>query len=156
MKDNALIIMALGLILSVGYIAYYDSVKEKTEVSVPISADEAMEILKANETARNFIQENLVNESMRITRKALVWNEESGAFVWDIELMERACGCKVGSEAGLNVLKARIDPVSGEIYNLTTRLGVQEEVLERERCMEGCHSKMEPKLSLNVTENFTG
>jgi len=61
MKDNALIIMALGLILSVGYIAYYDSVKEKTEVSVPISADEAMEILKANETARNFIQENLVN-----------------------------------------------------------------------------------------------
>lgn len=154
MKDNALIIMALGLIL-LGYTAY-DLSKEKTEVRVPISADEAMEILKTDESARDFIREYLANESMRITRRALVWDEESSSFVWDIELMERACGCKVGSEEGLNVLTARIDPVSGEIYNLTTRVGVQEEVLGRERCMEGCHSKTEPKFSLNIPANFTG
>jgi len=54
--------------------------------------------------------------------------------------MERACGCKVGVMEGLNILRAWVDPVTGKVLKMTTRTGVEEEVLSKERCMEGCHT----------------
>ncbi len=52
-------------------------------------------------------------------------------------MTERECGCR-GLE-GMNVLEAKVDPSSGEIINLSTRVAVAEEVLARETCMKGCH-----------------
>jgi hypothetical protein len=144
-KRNAVLMIAL-LAFGFGAISYaaYSSSKA-SEINLPISAKEALEILESNEKARVFIAENLVNESGRITRVNLKWGEDTDTYVWDIEIMERACGCKVGAMEGLNVLKAQIDPVTGEVLNITTRTGVKEETLSKERCMEGCHEGGMPK-----------
>ncbi len=106
---------------------------------MPIQADEALSIIESHVEAAAFISENLANESGRITRVNLKWTPETDAYVWDIELMERACGCKVGGMEGLNVLRGQVDPVTGKVLDMTTRTGVEEEVLSKERCMEGCH-----------------
>ena len=137
-KKNISILLVAGLFLSIGYLAY-DSNKSETEIRFPISAKTAMEILESDAEAKAFIMENLANESGRITRVNLKWNQETDTYVWDIELMERTCGCKVGTMEGLNVLSAQIDPITGEVLNITARTGVKEEALSKEQCMEGCH-----------------
>lgn len=143
MKKNTIaILLVASLLLSIGYLAY-DSNKGETEIRFPISAKRAMEILESDAGAKAFIMENLANESGRMTRVNLKWNPETDTYVWDIELMERTCGCKVGAIEGLNVLSAQIDPITGDILNITTRTGVKEEALSKERCMEGCHKPSE-------------
>lgn len=119
----------------------------------PVTAEKALEIVKNNEEARAFIKEYLRNESNRITRINLNYDVASGNYTWKIELVERECGCKFGSEEGLNMLKAEVDPTTGEILKLETQVGVKEEEVARERCMEGCHSgdEVTPAFTANVS-----
>ena len=120
----------------------------------PITAEKALEIVKSNEEAGAFIEEYLRNESNRITRINLNYDVASGNYTWKIELVERECGCKFGSEEGLNMLRAEVDPVTGEILKLETQVGVKEEEVARERCMEGCHSEddIQPTFTVNMSE----
>ncbi len=60
-------------------------------------------------------------------------------------MIEKECGCKFGSEKGLNILKAEVDPTSGKILNLDMQVGVKESEIAKERCMEGCHSRNKTK-----------
>ncbi len=143
-RNATFAIVVFALVVSAGY-SMYGHVKGNSEVRIPVQADAALSILKGHEDAAAFIEENLANESGRITRVNLKWDQDTGTYVWDIELMERACGCKVGSMEGLNVLRAQIDPVTGAVLNITTRTGVKEETLSKERCMEGCHKGGMPK-----------
>ncbi len=119
-----------------------------------ITAEKALEIVENNEEARVFIEEYLRNESNRITRINLNYDIASGNYTWKIELVERECGCRFGSEEGLNMLRAEVDPTTGEILKLETQVGVKEEEVARERCMEGCHSEDEirPTFTANVSE----
>lgn len=107
----------------------------------PVTAEEALSIVESNATAEEFISEYLQNESRRITRISLNYDVSTGKYVWRVELVERECGCKVGSVEGLNMLTAEVDPVTGEILSLRTQVGVTEEEVARSRCMEGCHSQ---------------
>ncbi|GBE18691.1 hypothetical protein BMS3Abin16_01297 [archaeon BMS3Abin16] len=91
-----LAVVIIGLTVSVGY-SVYSLQKERSEVHMPIEADE-----------------NLANESGRITRVSLKLPPGTDAYVWDIELMERTCGAarlegmgSTFSEPGLTRLQAR-------------------------------------------------
>ncbi|MFQ5887901.1 MAG: hypothetical protein ACE5HY_04310 [Candidatus Hydrothermarchaeales archaeon] len=149
MKKKALIIILL-LVLSLGCLK--DNIREdEGGVGFPISGGRALSILESNPQARAFIKENFENESNRITRVALVWNKTTDKYVWKIELMERTCGCLIEGEEGLNVIKAEIDPETGEIIDIEIRTGVKEETLAREQCMEGCHTSDKKVEKLMVT-----
>ena len=113
----------------------------KTErLDFPVTAEEALSIVMSNPEAKEFISEYLRNESRRITRVSLNYEVSTKTYVWKIELVERECGCKVGSEEGLNMLSAEVDPVTGKVLSLKTQVGVKEEEIARSRCMEGCHT----------------
>lgn len=144
MNRTAIFVITL-IAFGFGVVSYatYSSSKV-SEINFPVSGKEALKILESNEKARTFIAKNLVNESGRITRVNLKWDMATDTYVWDIEIMERACGCKVGSIEGLSVLRGQIDPTSGAVLNVTTRIGVAEKTLSKERCMEGCHKKGVP------------
>ncbi|MEK6978060.1 MAG: hypothetical protein AABX40_06665 [Candidatus Hydrothermarchaeota archaeon] len=105
---------------------------------IPVSGGEAVRIVEGEREARAFIAEHFLNESSRITRVALVWNRSSGDYLWEVEMVERACGCAKGEE-GLNILRALVDHRTGAIVNLSTRAGVKEEAHAKETCMRGCH-----------------
>jgi hypothetical protein len=118
----------------------------------PITAEKALEIVESNDEAKAFIDEYLRNESNRITRINLNYDVASRNYTWKIELVEKECGCKFGSEEGLNILRADVDPITGEILKLETQIGVKEEEIARERCMEGCHSEDEIKPTFTVED----
>ena len=134
MNKRVLIIILL-LTLSLGCLE-----GNKEGIEFPISGEKALEIVESNPKAEEFIKENFENESNRITRVALVWDQTSDGYLWKIEVMERSCGCTIEGMEGLNVINADIDPYTGKILDLQTRQGVKEESLARERCMEGCHT----------------
>lgn len=123
---------------------------QSEHLEFPITAEKALEIVESNEEARAFIKEYLRNESNRVTRINLNYDVASKSYTWKIELVERECGCKFGSEEGLNMLRAEVDPKTGEILKLETQVGVKEEEIARERCMEGCHSEAEIKPTFEV------
>lgn len=113
--------MAISAIFSA-----YTLEKERSQVQIPIPVDEALKIMYSNEEANDFISEHLANESNRITKVNLKWMSVIDNYVWDIELMEKECGCKVGSTEALSVLRAQIDPITGEVLSVTTSTGVEE------------------------------
>jgi|GEM_PF-6213511 hypothetical protein len=118
----------------------------------PITAEKALEIVESNDEAKAFIDEYLRNESNRITRINLNYDVASKNYTWKIEIVEKECGCKFGSEEGLNILRTEVDPITGEILKLETQIGVKEEEIARERCMEGCHSEDEIKPTFTIEE----
>lgn len=133
MGKRFLIPLAVALLLA--YLAYGALGRG---LWLPISGGEAMRIVEENNDAKAFITEHLLNESSRITRVALVWNWSSGDYLWEVEMVERACGCAKGEE-GLNILRALVNPRTGTVANLSTRAGVKEEAHAKETCMRGCH-----------------
>lgn len=149
MTKRAMIIILL-LALSLGCLN--ENNKTDEGVVFPISGERALNILESHPEAAAFIKKNFENESNRITRVALVWNKTTDKYVWKIEVMERSCGCLIEGEEGLNIIKAEIDPETGKITDITTRTGVKEETLARERCMEGCHTTDREIDKLVITE----
>ena len=117
--------------------------KEKLEF--PITAQKALEIVKNNKNASVFVDRYMKNESNRIIRINLNYNLSSRDYIWNIELIEKECGCKFGSEKGLNLIIAEIDPTSGKILTLDMQVGIKESEIAKERCMEGCHSRNNTK-----------
>ncbi len=68
--------MIFVLAVSTGY-SGYSLQKERSEVHMPIQADEALSIIESHVEAAAFISENLANESGRITRVNLKWTPET-------------------------------------------------------------------------------
>lgn len=134
MKKYAALAAALAVLLA---LAAYQLTKPS--LAVAIDAQQALKIVESDSEAGAFIKKNLANESGRITRAALVWNQSANSYVWEIELMERVCGCVVNTTERLTILKAQLDPHTGKILNLSTRRGVLEETYAKETCMKGCH-----------------
>ncbi len=140
--DLRLVLAVFLVALTLGCTAKSDS-PPGDKLEFPVTAQEALAIVEGNPEARSFIDQYLQNESRRITRINLKYDIATGNYTWKVELVERECGCKFGSEEGLNMLRAEIDPVTGEILKLETQVGVKEEEVARERCMEGCHTREE-------------
>jgi hypothetical protein len=139
---RALTLGVILVVLSSGCTSKGES-QAKEKLEFPITAQEALAIVESNPEAREFIDEYLRNESRRITRINLNYDVATGNYTWKVELVERECGCRFGSEEGLNMLRAEVDPVTGRITKLETQVGIKEEEVARERCMEGCHTEEE-------------
>jgi hypothetical protein len=107
------------------------------ELNFKIDGSAALEIVENEPDAVVFIEENFFNESERITSVQLAWIPDTNEYTWEVKITERECGCR-GIE-GLNVLEAEVDPNSGEINELQTRVGVDQDQLARETCEKGCH-----------------
>jgi hypothetical protein len=129
-------LLASLFLLGTAYVALGE---RRGELHISVDGEEALRLVMENEEAKGFIEEHLTNESGRITRVALRWDPETGSYRWEVEIMERECGCVIGGLEGLSVLNAEVDPVTGEVSRLRMRTGVKEESLAKERCMEGCH-----------------
>ncbi len=133
--NKAILLLALLLLASASYAIY--ARRSNGEIRLPITAEEALSIVEQDTDAIAFIEENFFNESERLTNIVLRWDQDTNSYTWEVYMTERECGCR-GLE-GMNVLEAKVDPSSGEIIDLSTRVAVSEEVLARETCMKGCH-----------------
>ncbi|MFQ5816179.1 MAG: hypothetical protein ACE5G7_06750 [Candidatus Hydrothermarchaeaceae archaeon] len=135
MKRQLLVLIVI--LTSVGGYALYSKTTTSQGLRFGVDGQEALRIVESNEEAAAFIEENFFNESERIVDVHLSWVEGTTEYVWDIKMTERECGCR-GIE-GLNVLEAKVDPNSGAILDLRTRVGVDQDLLARETCERGCH-----------------
>jgi hypothetical protein len=135
MKSQLLI--PLIFLAFLGGYALYSNTTSSQELRFRVDGQEALRIVKSNDEASAFIEENFFNESERLTDVHLSWIEGTTEYVWNVKITERECGCR-GIE-GLNVLEAKVDPDSGEILELKTRVGVDQDLLAREACEKDCH-----------------
>ena len=139
MSDRrALSILIAITIVSIGLVLYSNYSLRKT-VNIPVSAEAALNAVKGESSADAFIKANFGSMEDRIERVALAWDQKTGIYMWEIEIQERSCGCKLNETEGVTILRASVDPYTGVIYNLSTRIGVPEETIKREACEKGCH-----------------
>jgi hypothetical protein len=139
MSDKkVLVILVFLTAVSLGY-ALFLSMNQMKNITVPVSADVALEVVKNEPSAREFISENFGFPEDRIERVALAWDQQKDNYMWEIEIQERSCGCMLNETEGVTILKANVDPITGAIHNLSTRVGVPEETIKREACEKGCH-----------------
>jgi hypothetical protein len=125
-------------VLSLGF-ALYSNFSQGTRINIPVPANEALETVKSEPSAKAFIEENFGSPEDRIERVSLAWDPERDAYMWEIEIQESSCGCMLNETEGVTILKAGVDPFTGTIYNLSTRVGVPEDTIKREACEKGCH-----------------
>jgi hypothetical protein len=139
MADNRILtILIVVTVASLG-IAAYSNFIQKNRILVPVSADMALDTVKSEQSAMAFIAENFGEPEDRIERVSLTWDQAEDSYLWEIEIQERSCGCMLNETEGVTILKASVDPYSGAIYNLTSRVGVPEDQIKREACEKGCH-----------------
>ncbi len=139
MKDKKTLALILIAVLSLGY-ALMLSVTTGNRIDVPVSGEEALGIVKNEPTSGSFISENFGEPEDRIERVALIWDAETDTYLWEIEIQERSCGCMLNETEGVTILRALVDPITGRMYNLSTRVGVPEDQIKREACEKGCHT----------------
>ncbi len=139
MTDNKILtILIVVTVASLGFSAY-SNYAQKNRISVPVSADVALDTVKSEQSAKAFIAENFGAPEDRIERVFLTWDRAEDSYLWEIEIQENSCGCRLNETEGVTILQARVDPYNGAIYNLTSRVGVPEDQIKREACEKGCH-----------------
>jgi hypothetical protein len=129
-----LIIATASLVLVISL-----NLNQKNKINIPVTAEMALETVKNEPSANEFIAENFGFPEDRIERISLVWDQIKDSYMWEIEIQERSCGCMLDEDEGVTILKASVDPLNGNIYNLSTRVGVPEDTIKREACEKGCH-----------------
>ncbi len=139
MSDNRLLLILIIITLASLGLAGYLMLSKSSEVRIPVDGPTALELVKAEPTASAFIAENFGLPEDRIERVSLVWDSIKKTYMWEIEIQERSCGCMLNETEGVTILRVSVDPVSGALYNLTTRVGVPEDTIKREACEKGCH-----------------
>ncbi|GBE18625.1 hypothetical protein BMS3Abin16_01230 [archaeon BMS3Abin16] len=139
MVDNKILVALVVLtVLSTAFSAQLVW-RQRSEISIPIPADVALDTVKSEQSAKAFIEENFGAPEDRIERVSLAWDPAGDSYLWEIEIQENSCGCKFNETEGVTILKASVDPYNGAIYNLTSRVGVPEDTIKREACEKGCH-----------------
>ena len=139
MVDTKIVAVLVVLtVLSTGFTAQMVW-RQKSEISIPITADAALDTVKSEQSAKAFIEENFGAPEDRIERVSLAWDQTGDSYLWEIEIQENNCGCRLNETEGVTILQAKVDPFNGAIYNLTSRVGVPEDQIKREACEKGCH-----------------
>ncbi len=140
MTDNRILtILIIVTVASLGFTVVSYST-QKNRISVPVSAEVALDAIKSEQSAKAFIEENFGEPEDRIERVFLTWDPVKDSYLWEIEIQENSCGCKFNETEGVTIIKASVDPFNGAIYNLSSRVGVPEDTIKREACEKGCHS----------------
>jgi hypothetical protein len=111
---------------------------------IKINASQAIEIVKQDPVAVEYMSENFSRPEWRGNKTALVQGFETNNSAlqedetyWKVEMMERNCACS--GIKSLYVVESYVSPYTGEIANLTTGM-VSESNYEKETCAStACH-----------------
>jgi len=117
---------------------------EPEESSIKINASQAIEIVKQDPVAVEYMSENFKRPDLRGNKTTLVQGFETNNSAlqedetyWKVEMMERTCACS--GIKPLYVVESYVSPYTGEIANLTTG-EVLESNYETETCIStACH-----------------
>ena len=117
---------------------------EPKEPPIKINASQAIEIIKQDPVAMEYMSENFKRPDLRGNKTTLVQGFETNNSAlqedetyWKVEMMERNCACS--GIKSLYVVESYVSPYTGEIANLTTGM-VSESNYEKETCASTkCH-----------------
>ncbi len=136
------VIILISVIIAVS--ACIDLTELQGEPQIKINASQAIEIVKQDPVAVEYMSENFNRPEWRGNKTALVQGFETNNSAlqedetyWKVEMMERNCACS--GIKSLYVVESYVSPYTGEIANLTTG-EVLESNYEKETCAyTACH-----------------
>lgn len=136
------VIILISVIIAVS--ACIDLTELQGEPQIKINASQAIEIVKKDPVAVEYMSENFSRPEWRGNKTALVQGFETNNSAlqedetyWKVEMMERNCACS--GIKSLYVVESYVSPYTGEIANLTTG-EVLESNYEKETCATtACH-----------------
>ncbi len=136
------VIILISVIIAVS--ACIDLTELQGEPQIKINASQAIEIVKQDPVAVEYMSENFSRPEWRGNKTALVQGFETNNSAlqenetyWKVEMMERNCACS--GIKSLYVVESYVSPYTGEIANLTTG-EVLESNYEKETCAStACH-----------------
>jgi hypothetical protein len=139
------VIILISVIIAVSAcIDFTDQQGEPADSPIKINASQAIEIVKQNPAAMEYMSDNFNRPEWRGNKTVLVQGFETNNSAlqedekyWKVEMMERNCACS--GIKSLYVVESYVSPYTGEIANLTTGM-VSESNYEKETCAStGCH-----------------
>ena len=136
------VIILISVIIAVS--ACIDLTDQQGEPQIKVNASQAIEIVKQDPVAVEYMSENFSRPEWRGNKTALVQGFETNNSAlqedetyWKVEMMERNCACS--GIKSLYVVESYVSPYTGEIANLTTG-EVLESNYEKETCAStACH-----------------
>ncbi len=136
------VIILISVIIAVS--ACIDLTELQGEPQIKVNASQAIEIVKQDPVAVEYMSENFNRPEWRGNKTALVQGFETNNSAlqedetyWKVEMMERNCACS--GIKSLYVVESYVSPYTGEIANLTTG-EVLESNYEKETCAStACH-----------------
>ena len=136
------VIILISVIIAVS--ACIDLTELQGEPQIKVNASQAIEIVKQDPVAVEYMSENFSRPEWRGNKTALVQGFETNNSAlqenetyWKVEMMERNCACS--GIKSLYVVESYVSPYTGEIANLTTG-EVLESNYEKETCAStACH-----------------
>ncbi len=138
------IILIIVIIAVSACIDFTDRQSEPQEPPIKINASQAIEIVKQDPDAIEYLSENFKRPELRGNNTTLVKGSETNNSAlqenetyWKVEMMERNCACS--GIKSLYVVESYVSPYTGEIANLTTGM-FSESNYEKETCAStACH-----------------
>ena len=139
------VIILISVIIAVSAcVDFTNQQSEPQEPPIKINASQAIEIVKQNPVAMDYMSENFKTPKLRGNKTVLIQGFETNNSVlqenetyWKVEMMERSCKCS--GIKPLYVVESYVSPYTGEIANLTTDM-VSESLYEKETCAStDCH-----------------
>ena len=140
-----ILISVVSVIIAVSAcIDFTDRQGEPEEPLIKINASQAIEIVKQDPAAVEYMSENFKRPEWRGNKTVLVQGfgtnnsalQEDETY-WKVEMMERNCACS--GIKSLYVVESYVSPYTGEIANVTIGM-VSESNYEKETCAStACH-----------------
>ncbi len=136
------VIILISVIIAVS--ACIDLTELQSEPQIKVNASQAIEIVKQDPVAVEYMSENFNRPEWRGNKTVLVQGFETNNSAlqenetyWKVEMMERNCACS--GIKSLYVVESYVSPYTGEIANLTTG-EFSESNYEKETCAStACH-----------------
>ncbi len=136
------VIILISVIITVS--ACIDFTDQQSEPQIKVNASQAIEIVKLDPVAMEYMSGNFKRPDLRGNKTTLVQGFETNNSAlqedetyWKVEMMERNCACS--GIKSLYVVESYVSPYTGEIANLTTGM-VSESLYEKETCASTtCH-----------------
>ena len=112
---------------------------EQSELSLPVTGREALAIAQRDRLTKEFIHDNFRKPNLRVTSVSLEWDSYRDAYNWNVEIMERICGCR--GEDKIKIVKVTVNPYTERIVKRRFDKGIKETKYAKENCQIKCHVK---------------
>lgn len=108
----------------------------RTGCRVPTTSRIAIEAAEGDSRVRAFVEKRFRDEDLMQARAYLA-EEGPNQYRWQVEISERVCGCE--GVAYMNVVRACVDPCTGEVVSVELIPGISESDYARRSCDASCH-----------------